>query len=90
MVYSGIYRDQSAAIKALFSGSTSCADAFVPLDIKKKMTREATIMCSLNHPNVLRVFGVVPERGWMSWNYASAGHLKTFFSMRSKPSICTR
>jgi serine/threonine protein kinase len=39
------------------------------------MRREATIMCSLNHPNILRVFGIVIERGWIVMELCEGGSL---------------
>ena len=32
-------------------------------------------MCTLNHPNILRVFGVVPERGWIIMELCGSGSL---------------
>ena len=35
----------------------------MPADVVKRMKREAAVMCTLNHPNVLRILGVVPDHG---------------------------
>ena len=40
-------------------------DAVVPDDIKNQMRRESTILCSLNHPNVIKIFGYCPAFGWI-------------------------
>ena len=65
------------AVKALFStAGRTPEDAVVPQDIKKRMKREAAIMCSLNHPNVLHVLGVVPDLGWIVMELCEGGSLK--------------
>jgi serine/threonine protein kinase len=74
VVYRGMLRGQPVAVKALFSAAGP-NDAVIPADVKKKMRQEATIMCSLNHPNVLHVFGVVPERGWIVMELCAGGAL---------------
>lgn len=67
------------AVKALFgtTGGESGKPTSVPEDVRKKMKREATIMCSLNHPHVLHVFGVVPDRGWIIMELCAGGSLST-------------
>ena len=35
----------------------------MPADVVKRMKREAAVMCTLNHPNVLHILGVVPDHG---------------------------
>ena len=47
----------------------------VPASVVKSVRREAMIMCSLNHPNILRVFGVVPERAWIVMELCEGGSL---------------
>ena len=75
VVYRGVLNgQQTVAVKALFSAQGP-SDAVIPADVKKKMRQEATIMCSLNHPNVLHVFGVVPERGWIVMELCAGGAL---------------
>ena len=32
-------------------------------------------MCSLNHPNILKIFGVIPERGWIVMELCTGGSL---------------
>jgi serine/threonine protein kinase len=41
------------------------------------MRRESVILCSLNHPNIVKIFGVVPERGWIIMEYCTQGSLKS-------------
>ena len=71
-VYKASYGGKSVAVKALFG---EAKDVVVPQNIAKMMRREATIMCSLNHPNILRVHGVVPERGWIVMDLCEGGAL---------------
>jgi serine/threonine protein kinase len=74
VVYSGVLNAQPVAVKALFTAAGP-HDAVVPSSIRRQMRREATIMCSLNHPNVLHVFGVVPARGWIVMELCAGGSL---------------
>jgi serine/threonine protein kinase len=74
VVYRGVLNSQPVAVKALFSAAGP-NDAVIPADVKKQMRQEATIMCSLNHPNVLHVFGVVPSRGWIVMELCVGGAL---------------
>jgi len=71
-VYKTSYNGSFVAVKALFAGGE---DSSVPANIAKMMRREATIMCSLNHPNILRVHGVVSERGWIVMDLCEGGAL---------------
>ena len=71
-VYKASYGGKSVAVKALFG---EAKDVVVPPNIAKMMRREATIMCSLNHPNILRVHGVVSERGWIVMDLCEGGAL---------------
>ena len=71
-VYKASYGGKSVAVKALFG---EAKDVVVPQNIAKMMRREATIMCSLNHPNILRVHGVVSERGWIVMDLCEGGAL---------------
>ena len=69
-VFKATHNGQSVAVKAIFAvadaavGAASLSEK-VPASVVKSVRREAMIMCSLNHPNILRVFGVVPERAWI-------------------------
>ena len=71
-VYKTSYNGSFVAVKALFAGGK---DSSVPANIAKMMRREATIMCSLNHPNILRVHGVVSARGWIVMDLCEGGAL---------------
>ena len=75
VVYRGWLRGQPVAIKALFGVDLSDAAAVIPAHVKKQMRNEAAIMCSLNHPHVLRIFGVVPRRGWIVMDMCARGAL---------------
>jgi hypothetical protein len=63
------------AVKTIFGHGTDPYGAVVPADVRKTMMREAKIMCHLNHPNVLRIFGVVPEKGWIVMELCTGGAL---------------
>ena len=65
------------AVKCMFNPTNNPKDAVVPEEIKKQMSRESTILCSLNHPNVMKIFGVVPERGWIVMELCDRGSLKS-------------
>ena len=71
-MYKTSYNGSFVAVKALFAGGK---DSSVPANIAKMMRREATIMCSLNHPNILRVHGVVSARGWIVMDLCEGGAL---------------
>jgi len=83
IVFEGLLKRQSTgtsipiAVKCMFNPSNNPNDAVVPEEIKKQMRRESTIMCSLNHPNVIKIFGVVPERGWIIMELCDRGSLKS-------------
>jgi len=75
VVYRGVLcGGQPVAVKALFSAAGP-NDTVISAHLKKQMRQEATIMCSLNHPNVVRIFGVVPERGWIIMELCAGGAL---------------
>jgi serine/threonine protein kinase len=76
-VYKGTHRGDSVAVKAMFGGNkgSDAASAKVPAAVAKMMRNEAMIMCSLNHPNILHVFGVVSERGWIIMELCEKGSL---------------
>ena len=76
-VFKGTHRGVPVAVKAMFCGKkgSDAAATKVPAAVVKMMRREATIMCSLNHPNILRVFGIVPDRGWIIMELCEGGSL---------------
>jgi len=71
-VFQASYYGAPVAVKALLGQDENVV---VPRSVAKMMRREATIMCSLNHPNILRVRGVVPERGWIVMDLCEGGAL---------------
>ena len=76
VVYRAMLDGRAVAVKALFTtNGTGPHEAVVTSVIKRKMRREAMIMCALNHPNVLHVFGVVPSRGWIVMELCTGGTL---------------
>jgi serine/threonine protein kinase len=82
-------KKSEVAVKALFASDGLAGlgpgAAVVPPDVQKQMRREATIMCSLNHPNVLRILGVVPERGWIVMELCACGSLKSLLMDPEEP-----
>ena len=79
-VFKASLNGQAVAVKAMFAtagGAVSSASVSekVPASVVKSVRREAMIMCSLNHPNILRVFGVVPERAWIVMELCEGGSL---------------
>ena len=83
VVYKGTLRRSSTgtsvavAVKCMFNPSGNPKDAVVPDDIKNQMRRESTILCSLNHPNVMKIFGVCPAFGWIVMELCERGSLKS-------------
>jgi len=83
VVYKGTLKRSSTgtsvavAVKCMFNPSGNPKDAVVPDDIKNQMRRESTILCSLNHPNVIKIFGVCPAFGWIVMELCERGSLKS-------------
>jgi serine/threonine protein kinase len=74
-VFQASYKGALVAVKALL-GIDSTTPA--PANVVKMMRREATIMCSLNHPNIIRVHGIVPARGWIVMELCEGGALDDY------------
>jgi serine/threonine protein kinase len=70
-VLKGAFKGEPVAIKAVFGNDMKS----VPASVTKMMRREAMIMCSLNHPNILKIHGVVSERGWIVMELCEGGAL---------------
>jgi Mg-chelatase subunit ChlD/predicted Ser/Thr protein kinase len=70
-VLKGTFKGEPVAIKAMFGNDTNR----VPASATKMMRREAMILCSLNHPNILKIHGVVSERGWIVMELCEGGAL---------------
>ena len=83
VVYKGTLKRSSTgtsvavAVKCMFNPSGNPKDAVVPDDIKNQMRRESTILCTLNHPNVMKIFGVCPAFGWIVMELCERGSLKS-------------
>jgi len=60
----------------LFNENKGPFNANTPNSIKKELSRESAIVCSLNHPNIIRFFGVVPDRGWIVMEFCERGSLQ--------------
>ena len=72
-VYKGEHGGNAIAVKAMFGSGDSTMK--IPESASNMMRREAMIMCSLNHPNSLRVIGIVPARGWIVMELCARGSL---------------
>ena len=59
-------------------------DTIIPESVNRQMRRESVILCSLNHPNIVKIFGVVPERGWIIMEYCTQGSLKSLLDDEEK------
>ena len=79
-VFKGLLAGKPVAIKTLFVAALGESNAQMPASAIKMMKREATIMCSLNHPNILRIRGVVPQRGWIVMELCEGGALDELLS----------
>jgi serine/threonine protein kinase len=73
-VYLARYAGEKVAVKAMFEGDSNR----VPTYAAKLMRNEAMIMCSLNHPNILRVFGVVTKLGYIVMELCPGGALDEY------------
>jgi len=70
-VLKGAFKGEPVAIKVVFGNDMKS----VPASVTKMMHREAMIMCSLNHPDILKIHGVVSERGWIVMELCKGGAL---------------
>ena len=70
-VLKGTFNAELVAIKVMFGIDTKR----VPASVTKIMRREAMIMCSLNHPNILKIHGVVADRGMIVMELCEGGAL---------------
>ncbi len=77
MLRSSTNETKRVAVKCLFNPTQDPMKAVVPEDIAKQMNREATILCSLNHPNIIRIFGIVLNRGWIIMELCARGSLRS-------------
>lgn len=74
-IFQASYNGTPVALKALLGINNKTA---APANVVKMMRREATIMCSLNHPNIIRVHGIVPARGWIVMELCEGGALDDY------------
>ena len=59
-VYKASHKSEEVAVKAMFESANDRLPAYAA----KLLRNEAMIMCSLNHPNVVRILGAVTQKGW--------------------------
>lgn len=82
MLRSSTKKPQRVPLKCLFNPTQDPMKAVVPEDIAKQINRKATILCSLNHPNIIRIFGVVLNRGWIIMELCSRGSLRSILLVK--------
>jgi serine/threonine protein kinase len=81
VVYRGTLLGKPVAIKTLFAaGVENPGSALVPPHVSKKLIQEVAIMCTLNHHNVVQVFGAVSECGWLVMELCPGGSLKALLN----------
>lgn len=71
-VFRATYRDKDIAVKTMLADPAMR----VPPELVENVRKEALIMCTLNHPNILHVFGVVPDLAWIVMEYCPRGSLQ--------------
>ena len=71
-VYRGSFEGGKIAVKAMFETGMN---NMMSTAAERMMRKEALILCSLNHPNIIRVFGTVPEKGWLVMELCEGGSL---------------
>ena len=78
VVFKGIIKENgtAVAVKCLFNENKGPLEGNTPNSIKKELGRESAIVCSLNHPNIIKFYGVVPERGWIVMEFCERGSLQ--------------
>ena len=78
VVFKGIIKENgtTVAVKCLFNENKGPLEGNTPNSIKKELGRESAIVCSLNHPNIIKFYGVVPERGWIVMEFCERGSLE--------------
>uniref|UniRef100_A0A7S0Z8T4 Protein kinase domain-containing protein n=1 Tax=Ostreococcus mediterraneus TaxID=1486918 RepID=A0A7S0Z8T4_9CHLO len=73
-VFKGTFKSTQVAIKTMFA-QAGTQEMQVPRAAVESMRKEALIMCTLNHPNIVKVFGIVPEVAWIVMEYCPRGSL---------------
>ena len=74
-VFKGAFKGQVVAVKTIFAETTGDT-IHLPPTVVADLRKEALIMASLNHPNILRVFGIVPNLAWIVMEYCPRGSLQ--------------
>ena len=74
-VYKATYKNKTVAVKTVFAETTGGAIS-LPKAMVANMRKEAIILSSLNHPNILRVLGIVPDLAWIIMEYCPRGSLQ--------------
>ena len=74
-VFKAVFKEKDVAVKAMFAERND-GPIHIPQNIVANMRKEALILSSLNHPNILRVFGIVPDSAWIVMEYCPRGSLQ--------------
>jgi Protein tyrosine and serine/threonine kinase/Zinc finger, C3HC4 type (RING finger) len=78
VVYRGELRGNAVAVKAFFAAAVeNPGSVLVPPHVSRKLLQDVAIMCTLNHHNVVQVFGAVSECGWLVMELCTGGSLKS-------------
>ena len=65
------------AVKCLFYDQPQQSVPHLPNDVANRLNKEAKILCSLNHPNILKIYGVVSHKGWLVMELCGLGSVKS-------------
>ena len=74
-VYKATYKNSAVAVKTVFAETTG-GSIHLPETTVANMRKEAIILSSLNHPNILRVLGIIPDLAWIVMEYCPRGSLQ--------------
>jgi Mg-chelatase subunit ChlD len=65
------------AVKCLFYDQSQQSVSHLPNDVANRVKKEAKILCSLNHPNIIKIYGVVSHKGWLVMELCGLGSVKS-------------
>jgi Mg-chelatase subunit ChlD len=65
------------AVKCLFYDQSQQSVPHLPNDVANRVKKEAKILCSLNHPNIIKIYGVVSHKGWLVMELCGLGSVKS-------------
>ena len=74
-IFKATYKNKIVAVKTVFA-ETMGGTIHLPKATVANMRKEAIILSSVNHPNVLRVLGIVLDLAWIVMEYCPRGSLQ--------------